>query len=504
MSKTTRQRRQPARPRRRLSASTASATTCSPTRRTARTATSPTRGWSAATTPTSPTTSATSLSRVATVVDVEVRRHRAGAVAGQPARRRRGRRRRRRGRGVGRRAAEPRARGDVVADPGDERPPRGERAVEDRARPGRRRRARRRARGAAHRDDPGLAGDARDGAGDLGAHRAAPARSPTSASPTPSAWGGYPGGLAGHQGPRRSSRASRHDRRSPAGSTRTATSPAERRRRASSPRPRAAGVTTMVTVGCDRASSIDGARRRRPVRRRAARRSGCTRTRPPRRRHDRRPPRRAGAAGRRRRVRARLPLRPLAARRPSATRSRRRSRSPTSSACRSSSTPARRGTTRSTSSTPRACRRRTIFHCFTGGPDEARRCLDRGAYLSFSGIVTFNGAPEVREAAAIVPARPPARRDRQPVPGARSPPGQAQPAGLGAVRRGPPGRRARRRRRRDPRRRRDATLNGCSASADVALAFCGPRFRSIFSSFTRTGTGDRSPGQGATPEVRRS
>ena len=28
---------------------------------------------------------------------------------------------------------------------------------------------------------------------------------------------------------------------------------------------------------------------------------------------------------------------------------------------------------------------RTIFHCFTGGPDEARRCLDRGAFVSFSG-----------------------------------------------------------------------------------------------------------------------
>lgn len=46
---------------------------------------------------------------------------------------------------------------------------------------------------------------------------------------------------------------------------------------------------------------------------------------------------------------------------------------------------------------------RTIFHCFTGGPDEARRCLDLGARLSFSGIVTFPGAPEVREAAAITP-----------------------------------------------------------------------------------------------------
>jgi len=46
---------------------------------------------------------------------------------------------------------------------------------------------------------------------------------------------------------------------------------------------------------------------------------------------------------------------------------------------------------------------RTIFHCFTGGPDEARRCLDRDAFVSFSGIVTFKGAPEVREAAALVP-----------------------------------------------------------------------------------------------------
>ena len=32
---------------------------------------------------------------------------------------------------------------------------------------------------------------------------------------------------------------------------------------------------------------------------------------------------------------------------------------------------------------------RVIFHCFTGGPDEARRCLEFGAFLSFSGIVTF-------------------------------------------------------------------------------------------------------------------
>lgn len=46
---------------------------------------------------------------------------------------------------------------------------------------------------------------------------------------------------------------------------------------------------------------------------------------------------------------------------------------------------------------------RTVFHCFTGGPGEARRCLDLGASLSFSGIVTFPSAPEVREAAGLCP-----------------------------------------------------------------------------------------------------
>lgn len=46
---------------------------------------------------------------------------------------------------------------------------------------------------------------------------------------------------------------------------------------------------------------------------------------------------------------------------------------------------------------------RTVFHCFTGGPAEARRALDMGAMLSFSGIVTFKGAADVREAAALCP-----------------------------------------------------------------------------------------------------
>jgi TatD DNase family protein len=46
---------------------------------------------------------------------------------------------------------------------------------------------------------------------------------------------------------------------------------------------------------------------------------------------------------------------------------------------------------------------RTIVHCFTGGPDEARRCLDLGASLSFSGVVTFKNAGPVREAATLCP-----------------------------------------------------------------------------------------------------
>jgi TatD DNase family protein len=46
---------------------------------------------------------------------------------------------------------------------------------------------------------------------------------------------------------------------------------------------------------------------------------------------------------------------------------------------------------------------RTVFHCFTGGVEEARRCLDLGAYLSFSGVVTFKKATDVQEAARLCP-----------------------------------------------------------------------------------------------------
>jgi len=46
---------------------------------------------------------------------------------------------------------------------------------------------------------------------------------------------------------------------------------------------------------------------------------------------------------------------------------------------------------------------KTVFHCFTGGPHEAELALERGAYLSFSGIVTFKNADSLREALRITP-----------------------------------------------------------------------------------------------------
>jgi TatD DNase family protein len=46
---------------------------------------------------------------------------------------------------------------------------------------------------------------------------------------------------------------------------------------------------------------------------------------------------------------------------------------------------------------------RIVFHCSSGGPDEARRCLDLGAVLSFSGIVTFPSAADLQAAAVACP-----------------------------------------------------------------------------------------------------
>ena len=46
---------------------------------------------------------------------------------------------------------------------------------------------------------------------------------------------------------------------------------------------------------------------------------------------------------------------------------------------------------------------RWVMHCFSGDAAFARRCLDRGAHLSFAGTVTFKNARPLREALAITP-----------------------------------------------------------------------------------------------------
>ena len=44
-----------------------------------------------------------------------------------------------------------------------------------------------------------------------------------------------------------------------------------------------------------------------------------------------------------------------------------------------------------------------VFHCFTETAEVARAALDRGYYISFSGIVTFKNAQDLRDVAAFVP-----------------------------------------------------------------------------------------------------
>jgi TatD DNase family protein len=44
-----------------------------------------------------------------------------------------------------------------------------------------------------------------------------------------------------------------------------------------------------------------------------------------------------------------------------------------------------------------------ILHCFTGGPDLARRALALGLYISFSGVITFKKSDALRAVARDVP-----------------------------------------------------------------------------------------------------
>lgn len=46
---------------------------------------------------------------------------------------------------------------------------------------------------------------------------------------------------------------------------------------------------------------------------------------------------------------------------------------------------------------------RAVLHCFTGSPQEAAAALEMGHYLSFTGVVTYKNAENVRATAAMVP-----------------------------------------------------------------------------------------------------
>jgi TatD DNase family protein len=46
---------------------------------------------------------------------------------------------------------------------------------------------------------------------------------------------------------------------------------------------------------------------------------------------------------------------------------------------------------------------KTIFHCYSGGAEMARECIEKGYILSFAGTLTFKNAPALREAVKLVP-----------------------------------------------------------------------------------------------------
>lgn len=44
-----------------------------------------------------------------------------------------------------------------------------------------------------------------------------------------------------------------------------------------------------------------------------------------------------------------------------------------------------------------------VLHCFSGDADFALKCIGMGLYVSFTGVVTFKNAKQIKEAAKIVP-----------------------------------------------------------------------------------------------------
>ena len=47
--------------------------------------------------------------------------------------------------------------------------------------------------------------------------------------------------------------------------------------------------------------------------------------------------------------------------------------------------------------------KKTVFHCFSGDVEMAKKCIERGYILSFAGTMTFKNAPALREAVKLVP-----------------------------------------------------------------------------------------------------
>ncbi len=47
--------------------------------------------------------------------------------------------------------------------------------------------------------------------------------------------------------------------------------------------------------------------------------------------------------------------------------------------------------------------RKIVFHCFSGSAEQAKTVLDKGFYISFTGVITFKNAEYTRRAAEVVP-----------------------------------------------------------------------------------------------------
>ena len=317
--------------------------------------------------------------------------------------------------------------------------------------------------------------------GDLATHRAA-GSVPDQRLPEAAAWGGYPGGLAGREGRRRCSPASTVPEPScrDAGSTTTATSTTSGWRAA---RPRA--------IAAARAAGVDRHDHRRHRRRRAAamaidvaaaarRRVGDRRAAPPRRERRRRHDRAAA-----RRARASWPIgecgldyhydhSPRDVQRDGVRRADRARPRATTSPLVIHTREAWDDTFDVLARRGRARRARSST-ASPAAPTRPGACLDLGAYLSFSGIVTFKSADDVRAAAALCPLDRLLVETDAPVPRARAAPGQAQPAGVRAARRARDRRAAGHRRRRGGRRPRRAAATAVFDAALGSPPRSGPR-----------------------------